>query len=100
MGTFEASKIRVAAQDYVCGNYIPNRGCGSTIYRGARYLSFAPGHRGRIPICLTKVEARADRRNQFVTVEGCAFEKTPITGPMLKYNCADMLAEIARSEAG
>lgn len=99
MSTYHDSRIRTAAHDYVCGNHLPGRGCGDVIKRGDRYLSFAPGQRGRIPICLTSVKARIDRPNQFVTVEGCAFKTTPAGTSGLKYNCADMIQEIARSEA-
>lgn len=87
MSTYHDSRIKTASKYYVCGNYLPNRGCGDTIMRGERYLSFAPGQRGRIPICLTKVDAR-----------GCAFETTS-GGSGLRYNCADIVQEIARSEA-
>lgn len=93
MGTFEASRIRTASQEYVCGDHLPGRGCGDVIKRGDRYLSFAPGHRGRIPICLTTGFGR----------KGCAYDTTPSTCTGLKYHCRAMLAELAQeneSEAG
>lgn len=86
MGTFEASRIRTAAQDYVCGNHLPGRGCGDVIKRGDRYLSYVGSawQRGRMQICLNA--------SGHESVMGCAYER--------EYDCAAMRAEIARSGAG
>ncbi len=85
MSTYHTSRILTASSDYICGNLVPGRGCGRTIERGVKYLSFAPGQRGRIPICLTKGDGRL----------GCAYAETTFG---LKYNCAAMVAEVARDD--
>lgn len=92
MSTYHDSRIKKASQDYVCGNHLPGRGCGDIIKRGDRYLSFAPGQRGRIPICLNVCGHES--------VRGCAYQTiSPVPGSRLKYKCADMVQEIAREAA-
>ncbi len=88
MTTYHDSRIKTASRDYVCGDHLPGRGCGDLIIRGDRYLSFAPGQRGRIPICLNESGQES--------IEGCAYKRTAFG---LKYNCSDMIQHIAREQA-
>ena len=44
-GTYSASKIRVARSKKGCG-------CGAIIQKGENYLSYAPGQRTRISVCI------------------------------------------------
>jgi len=88
MGTYHTSRIRTASKDYICGGGLPHKGCGIKIERGEQYLSFAPGQRGRIAICM-KDKKKGE--------PGCAYFKGSFG---LKYNCADMVIHIANRARG